>query len=218
MGFSERLQLIIGSDARTKFASKCGIGENSLRQYLSGSIPGIDKAVAIAKAGNVTLEWLITGNGPMRRGDADSDFARNYVLIPQMSHVEAAAGHGLEVISEEPDKMTAFRREWITNTMELDPDRLALIKVSGDSMTPTLNDGDLIMVDMRENHRMKSDAIYCIHDDNGLRVKRLQRLNNGTVLIKSDNPTYDTETIDSDDTAEFTFKICGRVVWAGRRM
>lgn len=43
------------------FAKACGIGEGALRSYLGGTKPGIDKAVAIAQAANVSLDWLLTG-------------------------------------------------------------------------------------------------------------------------------------------------------------
>lgn len=65
-GFPYRLRLALGTESVNGFASKCGFAESSVRQYLSGSIPGIDKAAIMAKRLNVTLDWLITGHGPMR--------------------------------------------------------------------------------------------------------------------------------------------------------
>lgn len=73
-GFAERLKISIGEESVNGFAKKCGFAEGSLRQYLSGnSLPGLDKAMKIALSANVNLQWLATGEGPMRPDSATSD-------------------------------------------------------------------------------------------------------------------------------------------------
>lgn len=51
------------------FSTAVGVSNSSIRQYLSGSTPGIDKAAQIAAATGVELQWLITGEGPKLRAD-----------------------------------------------------------------------------------------------------------------------------------------------------
>lgn len=58
-----RIKKIVG-DNLSAFARRSGVGESLLRQYIAGSKPGLDKAVAIARAGGVSLEWLATGEEP----------------------------------------------------------------------------------------------------------------------------------------------------------
>lgn len=66
--FKDRLLLIIGERSVSSFGRMCEIGESSLRQYLQGAAPKIDRIAAIAKAADVNIEWLVTGEGPMRPG------------------------------------------------------------------------------------------------------------------------------------------------------
>lgn len=65
-GFAERLRLAIGEESENAFATRSGVSRPLLRQYLTGSEPGMTKLVAIARAAGVSVEWLATGEGPMR--------------------------------------------------------------------------------------------------------------------------------------------------------
>lgn len=53
-----------------QFAKKSGISDSLIRKYLSGSLPGMDKLIALAEAGGVRVGWLATGELPMRPGEA----------------------------------------------------------------------------------------------------------------------------------------------------
>ncbi len=61
---SARLQALIGKETVSSFARKCGLAESVLRTYLKdGRMPPLDKALAIAAAAGVSVDWLATGNG-----------------------------------------------------------------------------------------------------------------------------------------------------------
>jgi phage repressor protein C with HTH and peptisase S24 domain len=97
----------------------------------------------------------------------------------------------------------------------LDPEKLAVVRVVGDSMMPTLLDGDDIMLDLR-NVKPSADAIYVIEVAGDVRVKRLQPRIDGSIIIKSDNPAYETEIISAPDTERL--RVLGRAVWAGKNL
>lgn len=59
--FAARIRMLIGGDSVRSCASKWGVPEGSLRQYLGGSEPGLEKVIAIAQAAGVSVEWLATG-------------------------------------------------------------------------------------------------------------------------------------------------------------
>ncbi len=68
--FSDRLRIVLDAEeSALAFARKSDVGESLLRRYLSGSEPGLDKLVRIASAASVRLEWLATGEGPMRAAE-----------------------------------------------------------------------------------------------------------------------------------------------------
>jgi transcriptional regulator with XRE-family HTH domain len=67
--FEERLRRALNGETLRAFARRTGIPHSTLRRYESGTQPSLDKAVEIAAALRVRLEWLATGEGPMRPGD-----------------------------------------------------------------------------------------------------------------------------------------------------
>lgn len=65
-----RMKEVIGDESVSSFSRRCGVSEAVLRSYLNdGRAPSIDKAVAIAQAGGVTVDWLATGRPPRTRAD-----------------------------------------------------------------------------------------------------------------------------------------------------
>ena len=59
-----RLKVLIRPGSVASFAKRCGLAESVLRAYISdGRMPSLDKALAIATVGGVTLDWLATGRG-----------------------------------------------------------------------------------------------------------------------------------------------------------
>lgn len=124
--------------------------------------------------------------------------------------VSAAAGHGCEVEAELPGPRLAFRSDWL-RAEGIDPARLAVIRVKGDSMEPTLADGDSIAVDLGDRDPSRP-GIFVLRVDTGLVVKRLQLDLQGRIVARSDNPAYGELVGNPADV-----HMVGRVVWAGRR-
>lgn len=61
-GLGARMKALIGQESVSSFARRCGLGESVLRSYLADHrMPALDKALAIAIAAGVTLDWLATG-------------------------------------------------------------------------------------------------------------------------------------------------------------
>lgn len=137
-----------------------------------------------------------------------------YIQVPHYG-VQASAGNGSVVHDEDVVDHLVFKRDWVVRSMGLDPQALALIDVRGDSMSPTINDGDLILLDTRPS-RQTTEGIYAINLADGLLVKRLRLRLSGAVEVISDNARYGTETINGEQLAQL--HVVGRVVWQGRRV
>lgn len=126
--------------------------------------------------------------------------------------VGASAGPGSLGDDEYAESM-GFAPKWLRR-LGTDPKNLSLIVVDGDSMEPTLGDGDDIMVDHSAATRPIRDGIYVLRMDDVLLVKRLAMGPAGKLSIRSDNPRYPAwEDIRADGV-----NIIGRVVWTGRRL
>ncbi len=140
--------------------------------------------------------------------------AEDFVMVPRYD-VHGSAGHGSVVHSEQIVDYLAFRSDWVRNTLGVAHKDLALISVKGDSMEPTLSNGDLILVDTGAR-RIEDSAIYVLKNGSGLLVKRLQHKLDGTVIVKCDNARYESEIYSAE--AAVAVVVVGRVVWAGRKL
>lgn len=216
--FLARLRLVIGEKSVNSFAQLCDIKESTFRRYLLGSIPSADKAAVIAKVGNVNLEWLATGCGPMERThatnvdrqDQGSSIESEFALIPGYS-VQVSAGSGAFPDHEQPSRRLAFRHKWL-RYRGLNEKDLVLVFAKGDSMEPTIEDNNTLMIDTSQRE-LNDGAIYVIRSNDHLIVKRVQRLLNQAVLLISDNRAYQPiqVNLDTDD-----LQVIGRVVWIGK--
>jgi len=146
------------------------------------------------------------------RGDVAAGGA-DYVLIPALD-IGASAGSGSLTDGESPIATLAFQSNWVRTIASGRPEALSVIHVEGDSMLPTLADGDHIVVDTDDRERLR-DGIYVLRTDDALLVKRLG-VNPATrrLSIKSDNPAYPSW----DDCDPATVAVIGRVVWVGRKL
>lgn len=133
-------------------------------------------------------------------------------LIPQLA-VGASAGPGAINDAETLAGKIGFDEKWLRK-QGLEPSKLSLIRVDGDSMAPTLNNGDDIMVDNKAAEIPLRDGVHVIRLDDVLMVKRLVKAPAGRISVLSDNPAYP----DWPDVDGRAVSIIGRVVWAGRRL
>ncbi|RSY78059.1 helix-turn-helix transcriptional regulator [Sphingomonas koreensis] len=138
----------------------------------------------------------------------------DFLMVPKLA-VQASAGPGTFVEGEAPIAQFGFDRRWLSRITSGRLDQLSIIQVSGDSMSPTLADGDDILIDRADAAPRLRDGIYALRRDDTLMVKRLS-LNpfSSLLTIASDNPAYPTWADCPPDGVD----LIGRVVWAGRRL
>ncbi|HKT14068.1 MAG TPA: S24 family peptidase [Allosphingosinicella sp.] len=137
-------------------------------------------------------------------------------LVPvKRSPVRASAGPGAIPYDEAGKAYFAFDETWLKGLTSSPSGRLSIIRVEGDSMAPTLNAGDDILVDLGDCDSRLRDGIYVLRADDALVVKRLALHPAGSrVTVQSDNPAYpDWPDCDIDD-----LRCIGRVIWAGRKI
>jgi len=135
------------------------------------------------------------------------------ILVPKLA-IGASAGAGASVDGEAVEGEVAFDPKWLRD-LGADPRALSIIRVEGDSMAPTLDDGDDILVDGGDAAARLRDGIYVLRMDDVLMVKRVARApGQGRISVISDNPHYRSW----DDLPMASVQLVGRVVWTGRRV
>lgn len=135
------------------------------------------------------------------------------VAVPRLA-LGASAGAGSLDEDERAAGVMAFDAQWLRH-LGVRPQRASIIRVDGESMAPTLTDGDDIMVDHEDDASRLRDGVYVLRLDGVLMVKRIATGPlRGRFSVLSDNPHYpDWADIDPAMVA-----IVGRVVWTGRRL
>ena len=142
-----------------------------------------------------------TSAGKVLRGD--------WLDIPRLA-LGASAGPGQLSVDEQAIGMFRFSSRWLRG-QGLDPAMLSAIAVTGDSMEPTLRDGDEILVDRAP--RAPRDGIHVVRVDDAVLVKRLDMARPGAIGLLSDNPAYRPLEL-----APGEVEVIGRVVWKSGRL
>ena len=211
-GLGERLGALVDMyETQREAAQVIGRAPETLQNWKKGRMPFFGDVAKLARDKGVRLEWLATGDGAMLAGERDPALNGEYVFIPRYE-VRAGAGGGQPVLSEDVSGFLAFRQDWIKNRLRRSPAKLAVIEAYGDSMHPTISDGDVMLVDMAESS-IRGSAIYVLLAGNDAIVKRIDLRLGGQLLVKSDNPAYEDIVLPRDEADEL--RVIGKVVWTG---
>ncbi|KJS40394.1 MAG: hypothetical protein VR70_05990 [Rhodospirillaceae bacterium BRH_c57] len=137
-----------------------------------------------------------------------------YVSVPRF---DAALSAGPGSIVDPNAKALGshpFELQWLRAITYATADQLAVVRVAGDSMEPTLHDGDWVLID-RTQTSVNREGIYALAVDDAAWVKRISlNLRDRTVQVISDNAAYPVQELRGDGLC-----VIGRVVWiVGRRV
>ncbi|MGO6954126.1 helix-turn-helix transcriptional regulator [Rhizobium ruizarguesonis] len=220
--FADRLLEAVGDESIHAFSKKSGISDSSLRGYLKGAMPGADIALKIAEVAKVDLKWLIAGTGSKEIKPPEDAFeggaldsrgriVNEIAFIPRLD-VQASAGMGSLVVSEDTVDILAFNRNWLRER-SINAVAARVLDVKGDSMEPTIRDGDILVVDTSIT-QVRDNAIYVIIYAGNVLVKRVHLKRDGSLTLISDNERYPREDVPIEEVPDL--HIAGRVMWFGR--
>lgn len=195
-----------------------GLPEDAIRGVLRGSLKSgttLNRAQQICEA--LGLELSI---GPPRADTPAAEIRKGgqgFALVPRVE-AELAAGagaeNGPEAATEAAVEALAFRTDWLRR-MGVNPANARLVKVRGDSMEPLIHDQDIVMID-RGRRSVQSGRVYALLEGAEARVKRLDRPDRETLVIRSDNPAYPSELRRGPEIDAIT--VIGQVVWCGHQV
>lgn len=149
----------------------------------------------------------------------------DFEIIPLLES-RVVAGPAGEILFEEIADYYPFKKWWVEKLVGKNKERkkdLILVKVRGDSMSPTINQGEAALVDTYEGERIdiKIGKIYIVTmPDGSTAIKRLaiSREETRTKLICiSDNvAAYLPFEFELDPGRPIQSYVIGRVRWAGK--
>jgi len=198
-------------------AEASGLNRSFIYDIIRGKSvrPTRSKLQKVADVLKVDVAWLIDGDGTLD-GEEPKIYSPDTTFVG-ISGVKAKASAGGGTIvhaeDEQAGKMYHFRQSWIENELDANAKQLRILRVTGDSMMPTLNDGDTILVDMGRKSPYPP-GLFVLHDGMGLMAKRIEHIPSSEpprISVTSDNPNYSPYECLLDEV-----NIVGRIRWYGR--
>jgi phage repressor protein C with HTH and peptisase S24 domain len=209
--FRRRLRLIMqqfGSVA--DLARAVGVSDNAIYKWVSGrGQPSMLSMVHLARAARVSIEWLATGHDPSR---SEAPVGETHEYIPPVRNPARVSISRGSAQSRQIVDYLAFKEEWVRRRLESDPQHIMLLEAMSDSMSPTIEEGDLMLLDLQDPH-FRFDGVYMMRVGSELAVRRIQRRPDGRLIVRSDNPAYEPSV-----AAAESVNIVGHVIWSGGRL
>lgn len=188
------------------WAKAAGVSDSAVRAFLKGRTMSLTHSTLekLAVAAGTTVSEML--REPQNRPEASQ-----FVKIKHLE-VHASAGGGFEVTSEPEGEPYYFKKSWLENMFGGHDGKLRVIHFDGDSMLPTIQNGDVgIVLTGESGNEFQSGRIYVLWDGRGLVVKRLEAVISSRPRLRviSDNKdVYTAYEIDAEDA-----HVVGRVLW-----
>lgn len=146
------------------------------------------------------------------------------VPTPQLFDEHSEGGYAVEMLSaagsmgageEQHDDVVVGKLtlspSWISKSLKpiTAPENLRFIHGYGDSMSPTFEDGSILLVD-KGVASPDVDGIYVLEANSRIYIKRVRQRMDGSYEVSSDNPTVKTVDVLSGKNR---VNVLGRVVW-----
>ncbi|MFZ5666930.1 MAG: S24 family peptidase [Pseudomonadota bacterium] len=207
---------------QAEFADAMEVSQSDVSKWESrGTMPGgTSLALLVEKAGARVNDFLYKPWRPKKQAEGAprlfsvDDFADEHGLA-FIEEVNLALGMGARFLESEPESLglVPFRKEWIRGMFAGPISALKVVRGTGDSMEPTIRDGDFVLIDTSQQMIDDQDLIFAVtYGELGM-IRRLRQLPNGGVRMMPDNPVVRPE-----DAFDGELRILGKVVWIGRRI
>lgn len=196
---------------QNEFAEKIGINASNLSKYINGRLPVSESLVnRIVVNMGVSKQWLESGT--------DLPFAKAQPTPASVSVTPADISapcngtpvYDIDVTAGTMPRAQMFTDEQIIGTVNL-PDMVSsdsrIVRVSGDSMSPVIRNGDFIAVrELTNTRQIFWGQIYVVMLDDYRMVKYLRRNSNpDMVTLHSENPAYDDMEVLRDEIRDLMF-------------
>lgn len=189
-----------------------------------------DGRLSIYEKRGIDPHWVATGEGPMLPGAGEHAVAIHTsltpapapgmpaVLVPLLANA-GSMGFGTEM--QHDDVLVghiALSEQWVARRLQPSSQAaLRFIHAYGDSMSPTFEDGDILLVDTGIKDPKTIDGVYVMAANDRIYIKRVRQRMDKAIEISSDNATVKTVDVLNGD---HSIDILGRVVWCwnGRKL
>ena len=202
--------------SQVDFATKINVSKQTLYKYENNLITNIpsDKIEAVAKLGHVSPAYLMGWHIPETSTLSDKNIENGTTTKSPSKGVKinvlgrVAAGLPIEAVENIIDT------EEISEEMAKTGDFFGLL-IKGDSMTPSICNGDIVIVRQQDDAENNEVVIATINGTDAV-CKRLRKYKDGIELL-SNNPSYEPLNFSNEEIADKPVKILGKVVELRRK-
>lgn len=193
MSISERIRVAMAAAgiSQVELARACGVSPPSVHGWLSGKAKYLrgENLLRASKALGVSQDWLATGKGQMEASSDQRAMDGVPGAIPiralddddpeftQIPMVKLRLSAGMTGFQTDPDvkqgATLSLRRQWVERA-GYHPAKLIAIPVKGESMEPTLYEGDIIIINTADTKPVDG-YVYAVNYEGEAVVKRLAR-------------------------------------------
>jgi phage repressor protein C with HTH and peptisase S24 domain len=202
----------VGINAR-ELSQRANVGRSFIYDILNGKStnPTTRKIAAVADVLGVSVPYLV--NGSCNDNEVTIGHGTSQVAVPEISSMFFSQN---DMKRDGDSGSIYFFRKSLLRNFTLNIEDARVFKIEGDCMSPTLLDGDIVLVDLKQTEP-NLPGVFLIYENKGLMAKRIEALPSSfggvsKLSVSSDNKIY---TSYSCNTSEVN--IIGRVVWFSRR-
>lgn len=218
------------------FATQVGVSQTRVGSMETDAAP-LSRAFLekISEAYGVSADWLLNGHGEMLRAPGAGFTSRKVKIDPsepsQPNHGElsvggkdyawvkrmglsVSAGSGIEELPEDESEGVFFPMRWFERR-GINADLCVLVSVRGDSMSPSIPDGALVMINCQDK-LIGKPGIYAFSRNGQSYVKRVipsgqDKLGRPqAIMLTSDNPAFPPVVLTGSEMNDL--RLAGRVV------
>lgn len=204
---------------QTDLIKALGLSKGTVSKWVSGTnIPSASVLPDLAKTLHTTPDWLINGGGmplsnvlmhPVETWDDSTPLDDDEVEIPYFKDFGFACGSGSigEALKNETRKLRMSKST--LRNLSIQKDNAISARAYGDSMNPTIKDGDTIHIDLGRK-TIKDGKIFAICHGELFFAKRLYNLPLGGVRLVSDNSAEFPEVqLTAQEIIDQKFEVLG---------
>lgn len=190
--------------SQTELARRSVVSQATIAKLESGHSSGSSHLHRIARALGTTPEYLTGEIDDPSEGAAapiQAEEVADELGLVAVKEIDLTLGMGGGYIDDGAvmEVVRYFPAAWLRELTRTDPEHLVFARTRGDSMKPTLSDGDIVIIDLTKTSIREQDAVWAIGIAQIGMVKRIWANPDGSYKIKSDNPNVDPETAVDDE-------------------
>lgn len=219
MILGERIRLRLESLGKPQawLAAEIGVTRQAVSKMVTGGTTDSSRIYQLATALQTSAAYL---KGETNDASEDApppatieNMADQLDLVP-VAEISLEFGMGSTFLHDDVETVRRYLpREWIAHFTKSPPALLRFARGRGDSMYPTILDGDLVLIDLGETRMTQQDDVWAVGYGDLGGFKRLRSIGEGKIKVMSDNERVSDEIFHMDE-----IRIIGRVCGNLRKM